>query len=148
MYKSNESTADDIISVTLREYYEVYIVGVVKYLRRRFSDAEITHMLTTSLTMSSSEFKKYLLEAYAKMDRKDIKESDMLACYLVFQRMLTGSLTREDSLLAALLKVAPDKKVEELNNFVRNHVTIPFILQENSSCEVGIDSDSNKITNI
>ncbi len=149
MQNPNESTLDNILLNTLNEYYEAYIVNIIELLRKHFSEEEITRMLTTSLTMPSLEFKKYIEITITQLNRKNINIGTVQIICSVLQRMLTGNLSWEDSLMAALLKIAPEKKVADLNILVKEHITIPFLLQKKTSCdEKQVDYTSNNIKNI
>ncbi len=149
MHKHDDLNVDDIISVTLNEYYEVYIVKTIDFLRKNFSEFEMSHILTKSLAMCSLEFREYIDVTITRLNIKNVEAKTIQAIYSVLQRILTGNLTRDDTLMATLLKIAPKKNVAELNVLVKEHITLPFLLQKKSSSdEREVDYTSDNIKNI
>lgn len=116
------------------EYYEVYIVRVIELLKKQFSDQEIIDILTQSLTQSAEQFSKYLDNSIKCSNRNHAEAEKILAFYSVLRRMITGNLTTEDSLMSSLLKAFPEKTINELNNLVKEKITISFLLSEPKPC--------------
>jgi len=126
VYNSPETAVVAVID----DYYEVYIVNAINFLRQQFSDKEIHDILESSLDEEYTIFKKQLEGSILNQDKKYLQVEKISAIYYVLQRMLSGTLTVEDSMMIALRKVAPAKKIEELNALVKEKITIAILLPE------------------
>lgn len=120
----------------INEYYEVYIENNIKFLRKHFTDEQISSTLTISLTETNSSFNSYLCKIIDNSNKTITEVKCIKAAYSVLQRILTGTLTKENSLMINLMKVAPNKKIEELNDLVKKQITIPILLQKSPHSSV------------